>query len=88
MNGPDAPHATDDAWSGLEPVQPKAQTRTFVVEDADTICARDGDWLVKGLWPRVGLCFIAGPSMSGKSFLVLQLMSDLANGRLVLGKPQ
>lgn len=52
----------------------------FFAEDFDTICSRPGQWLVKGLWPRVGVCFVAGPSMAGKSFLSLDLASSVARG--------
>jgi RecA/RadA recombinase len=39
------------------------------------------DWLVKGLLPRRGVAAIYGPSGSGKSFLVLDLMSAVSAGR-------
>src|SRR4051812_24543968 len=58
----------------------------FSDEDADHVERRESTWLVKGLWPRSGVCFIAGPSMSGKSFWVLDQASRIANGREVLGR--
>lgn len=77
----------EDMWEGYS-LQTDADSgkATFPDEDFDTLQARDGEWLVKGLWPRVGVCFLAGPSMAGKSFLALELMSSLALGRTVLGR--
>ena len=41
---------------------------------------------VKGLWPRSGLCFVGGPSMSGKSFWALDALARICRGEDVLGR--
>ena len=41
---------------------------------------------VKGLWPRTGVCFIGGPSMSGKSFWALDALARVCRGEDVLGR--
>jgi hypothetical protein len=58
----------------------------FIVEDFDTISTPRVAWCVKGLWPSVGVCFVAGPSMAGKSFFVLDAMASVCRGDLVLGR--
>ena len=83
-------------WDGLERCQPgqadpqpmaaPTQPRRFVAEDADFVCHREGDWRVKGLWPRVGLCWVFGPSMSRKTFWVMNQASRIALGETVLGR--
>jgi hypothetical protein len=77
----------DDMWEGFS-LQPATGARKAspLIEDFDTLRAKDGEWLVKNLWPRVGVCFLAGPSMAGKSFLALELMSSVARGQTVLGR--
>jgi hypothetical protein len=45
----------------------------------------DFRWLAKGLWPQVGVCFLGGPSGSGKSFLSLQWATQICRGLPVLG---
>ena len=42
-------------------------------------------WRVKGLLPDCGLAAIYGPSGSGKSFLVIELIARIANGDLFYG---
>ncbi len=64
----------------------EAARERFEDEDADTLSRRDGLWLVKGLWPRVGVVFVAGPSMSGKSFWIIDQASRVAKGQPVLGR--
>lgn len=41
---------------------------------------------VKGLWPRTGVCFVGGPSMSGKSFWTLDALARVCRGEDVLGR--
>jgi hypothetical protein len=77
----------DFDWDGLEQSDLRDDTkRKFVCEDCDTLCGRDGEWLVKGLWPRRGVCYLAGPSMAGKSFLALELVSSVGRGTPVIGR--
>lgn len=58
----------------------------FIREDFDTIEPGDLQWVVKGLWPRSGVCFVAGPSMSGKSFWTLDKLVKVAQGQPVLDR--
>jgi hypothetical protein len=68
------------------PVSELGRPTRFEDEDADEIVRRDSTWLVKGLWPRVGVCFVAGPSMSGKSFWILDQASRIVKSEPVLGR--
>lgn len=63
-----------------------ARQSKFLVEDFDTLNPLSQGWRVKGLWPAAGLCFIAGQSMSGKSFWVLDSLAKVCQGRTVLGR--
>ncbi len=58
----------------------------FVREDFDTLEPGDLQWVVKGLWPRSGVCFVAGPSMSGKSFWVLDKLVNVVRGHPILNR--
>lgn len=58
----------------------------FTLEDFDTLEPSRTPWRVKGLWPSVGVCFVAGPSMSGKSFRVLDWLACVCRGSPVLGR--
>lgn len=58
----------------------------FVLEDFDTLEPGSLTWRVKGLWPAVGVCFVGGPSMSGKSFWSLDAMARVCRGEPVLGR--
>lgn len=58
----------------------------FHVEDFDTLKPGSLQWRVKGLWPAVGVCFVGGPSMSGKSFWTLDALAKVVRGDDVLGR--
>jgi hypothetical protein len=58
----------------------------YVLEDFDTLQPGSLTWRVKGLWPAVGVCFVGGPSMSGKSFWTLDAMARVCRGEAVLGR--
>lgn len=58
----------------------------FVLEDFDTLEPGVALERVKGLWPRCGLCFVGGPSMSGKSFWTLDALARICRGETVLGR--
>ncbi len=58
----------------------------YRLEDFDTLEPGSLTWRVKGLWPSVGLCFIGGPSMSGKSFWALDAMAKVCRGERLLGR--
>ena len=52
----------------------------FTLEDFDTLQPGRLHWRVKGLWPAVGVCFVGGPSMSGKSFWTLDALAKVCRG--------
>jgi hypothetical protein len=58
----------------------------FRLEDFNTLTVGAIFWLVKKLWPMVGVCFVYGPSGSGKSFWVLDICARICRGLLVLGR--
>jgi len=62
-----------------------AQTR-FRRENFDVLEPNPMQWRVKGLLTRVGVCFVAGPSGSGKSFWVLDAMTKVCRGLPILGR--
>lgn len=58
----------------------------FRVEAADAVEPSATAWLVKDLWPAVGVAFLGGPSGSGKSFLALYMAAQIAAGQPVLNR--
>lgn len=58
----------------------------FQLEDFDTLEPGLLTWRVKGLWPAVGVCFVGGPSMCGKSFWTLDALAKVVRGEAVLGR--
>lgn len=58
----------------------------FKLEDFDNLDPGRLHWRVKGLWPAVGVCFVGGPSMAGKSFWVLDALARVRRGEPVLGR--
>lgn len=63
----------------------KVPTR-FRLEDFNSLGAGRVFWRVKRLWPRVGVCFAGGPSMTGKSFWALDACARICRGLPVLGR--
>jgi hypothetical protein len=57
----------------------------FKRELFNSVALGDFRWLAKGLWPEVGVCFLGGPSGSGKSFLSLLWATQICRGLPVLG---
>jgi hypothetical protein len=51
-----------------------------LVRVADLSCAQDPCWLVRDLWPRAALGFIAGPGACGQTELALDLCVSVASG--------
>lgn len=70
----------------FEPVAYDAPARRFHREDFDTLEPGKLIWRAKGLWPDTGVCFVGGPSMSGKSFWLLDAMARVTLGEPVLGR--
>jgi hypothetical protein len=58
----------------------------FRLEDFNTLKAGPFFWRVKKLWPRVGVCFLGGPTMTGKSFWMLSASASICLGLPVLGR--
>ena len=78
--------APKDPGGVLEFLPRTAPASRFKREDFDTLKPGDQQWTVKGLWPRAGVCFLAGPSMSGKSFWALDALARVVKGEDVLGR--
>lgn len=64
----------------------KPSRGSFPILDADDIKRNDEPSLIKRLVPRQGLCLIGATSMSGKTFLALDIISNIAKGEPVLGR--
>lgn len=60
--------------------------RRFTWEDFDTVEPSSLFWIVKGLWTASGVAFVAGPSMSGKTFWVLDAIARICRGEPVMGR--
>jgi hypothetical protein len=65
---------------------PMGEAARAVVEDFDTLEPGSLTWVVKYLWPAVGVGFVAGPSMAGKSFWVIDGLGRVCRGLDVLGR--
>jgi len=58
----------------------------FIRENFDDLEPGVALEVVKGLWPRSGLAFVGGPSMSGKTFWTLDALARICRGEDVLGR--
>ncbi|MCA3758263.1 MAG: AAA family ATPase [Phenylobacterium sp.] len=58
----------------------------FIRENFDDLEPGVSLEVVKGLWPRSGLAFVGGPSMSGKTFWTLDALARICRGEDVLGR--
>lgn len=58
----------------------------YRVEDFDTLEPAEMQSRVKGLWPAIGVVFVGGPSMSGKSFWTLDALARICREEPVLGR--
>jgi hypothetical protein len=63
----------------MAPVMPPKQYR--VLTAADLAAMPPNRWRVRGVLPEQGLAAVFGPSGSGKSFLVLDMLGAIAEGR-------
>jgi len=73
-------------FPGAEALTFERKPSRFALEDFDTLEPGVALERVKGLWPRCGLCFVGGPSMSGKSFWTLDALARVCRGEPVLGR--
>ena len=85
LNDDDGPKPVRQSGLAEDEPRPVAQSR-FRRECFDTLQPSGQAWNVKGLWPRAGVCFVAGPSMSGKSFWTLDALTRVVRGEPVLGR--
>jgi putative DNA primase/helicase len=69
------------------PVVPVAPILRYqLLSDDDLRLLPPVEWRVKGVLPSHGLAVVFGPSGSGKSFLVLDMLQSLAHGRDWFGR--
>jgi hypothetical protein len=66
--------------------QKAAPQSRFKLLDFNSVEPAELSWRVKNLWPAVGVAFVGGPSMSGKSFWTLDAMGRICRGEPVLGR--
>lgn len=58
----------------------------YRVEPYEAITPSSSTYLVKGLYPRLGIAFIAGQSKAGKTFVTLDHTLRIASGAKVMGR--
>lgn len=78
-------HAIRAAMAGVPSIIETARHSKFLVENFDDVRHLALGWRVKGLWPVVGVCIVAGASMSGKSFWALHAITRVCMGLSVAG---
>jgi hypothetical protein len=69
-----------------QPQERSAPQSRFKLLDFNRVEPAELSWRVKNLWPAVGVAFVGGPSMSGKSFWTLDAMGRICRGAPVLGR--
>lgn len=62
------------------------QVRFRLLTAGDLLRLPPVQWIVRGVLPREGLAVVYGPSGSGKSFLVLDLLASVVDGREWFGR--
>lgn len=72
--------ATLPAGASVTP-PPRTQKKFQVLSKYEFMSGADPEWRVDGLLPQVGLAMIYGPSGVGKSFMALDLLEHIADGR-------
>lgn len=77
---------TDEGVVSFPGVESFSRRSRYRLEDFDTLQPGKLTWRVKGLWPAIGVCFVGGPSMSGKSFWTLDACGKVCRGHHVLGR--
>ncbi len=68
-----------------EPAPPPEKPRFTLLSAAEIASQGPMEWKLKGLIPWLGVGQIYGPSMSGKSFLALDLAAHIAEGKAWFG---
>jgi hypothetical protein len=65
-----------------QPPQQRRERRKFTLISAEEMAARPPmEWLVDDTIPEKGTCIFYGPSQSGKSFLLLDLVGKICQGK-------
>lgn len=65
---------------GVVPAERELPNRFKILTAAQLAQAEPIKWMIRGLFPQVGLAALYGPSGSGKSFLTLDLSASVASG--------
>jgi hypothetical protein len=68
-----------------QPAFPTKGARFNLLDRAGIMSQPRQDWLIKGLLPTRGLGVVFGPSQSGKSFLLLDMLAAIADGQSWFG---
>lgn len=68
------------------PVLAFSRRSRFRLERFDQITPSTSSYLVKGLYPRTGLAFVAGQSKAGKTFVIIDQTLKIASGASVMGR--
>lgn len=78
----------DDTDALIHQQEPPGVTamRYLLLTDEDLSKRPPVEWIVKGVLPSQGIAVVFGPSGSGKSFLVLDMLQSLAFGREWFGQ--
>ena len=61
-------------------VSPSGTQRFNLLDRAGIMAQQQQEWLIKGLVPKRGLGVVFGPSQSGKSFLLLDMLAAIGRG--------
>jgi len=61
-------------------VAPGGNNKLKVLSAGDVRDLPDMEWIIKNLIPNIGMCVLYGPSMSGKSFLALDIAFHISEG--------
>ncbi|MDO8861083.1 AAA family ATPase [Haliea sp. E1-2-M8] len=73
-------HATESGWNRTKPNSEPAPERFIFHTASEVASLPPPEWRIKGLLPRQGVAAVYGPSGSGKSFLVLDMLATLTQG--------
>lgn len=78
----------DDTDALIHQQEPPGVTamRYLLLTDDDLSKRLPFQWIVKGVLPAQGIAVVFGPSASGKSFLVLDMLQSLAHGQDWFGR--
>ena len=78
-------YATEAGWAPKTDIFKHEHDRFNFLTPSELQSLPTLPWRIKGIFPALGLGAIYGPSGSGKSFFVLDLLAKLATGKLFFG---